>query len=200
MKRGPDQQAKRRAMGLMISAIMVAALMVAPLPSASAGEKTVRSGTIVTGGSILWYFVGDQLDGCEMAPDCRVWLETGCDPALTGRDVGLTASIEDVADLADGRSRWRVEIVSRQPQAAMAEIQFWGQDCAEIRRSRWRSGGCDLADRSEDYCRSGLLRIPASARWMTVTGYPYLPWLAEVDPESYTLNWTLIGPVARRRH
>ena len=198
MKRGAAvQKGRRRAERGIISVATLVGLMLAPVPHAAADENEVRSGTIVTGGTHLSYFSGDRLNGCDIAPDCRVWLASGCEPALTGRPVGLTASIENVADLADGRSRWRVELGSR-PGTGMAEIQLWRQDCSEIRGSRWRTH-C-LWQPSDDYCRSDTFRIPASARWMTVTGYPYIPWVSELTTEPLTLNWKLVGPVARRRH
>lgn len=175
-----------------ISAIILLALTVVPAPNAAADETTVRSGTIVTGGDELRYFVGDALEGCRMAPDCRAWLEADCDPALSGRDVGLTASIEDVADLADGTTPWRFELERDSSCCGGAgDLQLWSRNCTEITGSRWRSRQCD-------HCSSTVLRIPRAAKWMTVTGFPRLPWVNELlDPDSLTLEWTLTGPATQ---
>lgn len=182
-----------------MSLIMLVALIVAPVPDAIAEETTVRSGTIVTGGDGLGYFVGDDLDGCRNAPDCRAWLEAGCAPALAGLEPGLTASIEDVADLADGRTPWRFafEPVS-DCCGGWGVVQFWRRNCTEIASSKWDSGDCQGGP--PNYCSSTFLRIPRSARWMTVTGYPNFPWVTDYlhPQDALTLDWTLSGPTSLR--
>lgn len=175
-------------MSRIISITIVLGLMLASVPSAGADEEKVLSGTIVAGEHP--YSFGEH-EGCRSAADCREWLDTGCDPALTGRDPGVMASIEDVAALADGRTSWLFEFGSGWPgNTGYAQVQFWRQDCTEIARSRWHATDCH-GDGSGEYCRSVLLRIPRSANWMTVTGWPYLPWISELLSQSLTLNWTL---------
>jgi hypothetical protein len=182
-----------RARRIILFSVLLA-LVVAPVPSALAEEKTVLSGTVISD-SRHWHPVFGHREGCELAPDCRVWLESGCLPTLAGRQAGLTASIEDVAELAVQRSRWLFEFGTHRGYTGVAEVQLWRHDCTEIVNRRWRASDCD-GDGTGRYCRSTLLRIPSSARWMTITGYPYIPWLSELTSEPLTLNWTLSGPVA----
>lgn len=131
--------------------------------------KPVRSGTIVSGDGWL---LDNQLGGCQMAPDCVSWLESGCDPSLTGRDPAVMASIVDVANLAHDHPM----IFRFGPHDAGglvlggAVVQLWDRDCNEILSSRWRSTDCD-GDASGRDCTEGRFLIPASATWMTVTGY-----------------------------
>ncbi|MDP9068266.1 MAG: hypothetical protein M3N53_07975 [Actinomycetota bacterium] len=165
---------------LTILMTLFLALTLTPAHSATVEEEPARSGTIVSGLSGLHH---DALIGCEMAPDCRAWLAHDCDPALTGRDPALSASIEDVAGLAAVSPVWIFEHAPG--AAAYAAVQFWRTDCTEIRRARWGSGECKACS----------LNIPASARWMTVTGYTYNPW-AVWPPIPHTsgpltLNWVL---------
>ena len=162
----------------IISTTIVLALILGPIQTAAADEEPVRSGTILSGDG--WFFE-QQLGGCQMAPDCAAWLQSRCDPALSGRDPGLMASIEDVRDLADGRTRWVFEF---KPGCCFvggyAVVQFWQPDCTELRRNRWRSTGCDR-DVNGKLCWSTTLSIPTSAQWMTVTGVP----------DNLSLTWTL---------
>lgn len=175
----------------IISVAVLCALALAPIPRAVAGEGA-RSGTIVTGGAGLDYFVGDRLAGCEMSPDCRAWLETDCNPALTGGEPALTASIVDVSELADGATSWVFRFETDFEYGGRARVELWQQDCEEIASSRWRSTDCN-GDGKTDYCESTTFSIPQSARWMTVTGYPSgPPWISDVpDPGWMTLDWTL---------
>jgi hypothetical protein len=152
-----------------------------PAHSRTANHAAARSGTIVTG--VATGLAGGQPLGCEMTPDCGAWLASGCDPALTGRNPAIVASIEDVADLAHRPTGW---IFEHDPGAAAhATVQLWRQDCTEIGSGRSGSGGCYG-------CFS--LWIPRSAKWMTVTGYTYNPWnvwLPVPDPLPVTFDWTL---------
>lgn len=157
------------------------ALVLIPAQSATADEEPVRSGTIVPG-----YWSYPWADGsCESAADCAAWLNGGCQPALTGRNPALMASIEDVADLADGATLWQFEFKAGACCDEWAVIQLWHQDCTEITGSRWSSRACAEA------CRSTSLKIPASTKWMTVTGYAHVPWPGL--PAEATLDWTLAG-------
>ena len=158
------------------------ALTLAPAHGATLSHDPARSGTIVAGVSGLHH---GELIGCDMAPDCQTWLDSDCDPALTGRDPALFASIEDVSDLAAASRVW---IFEHAPGAAAhAEVQFWRNDCTEIKRARWGSGDCGRCS----------LHIPASAKWMTVTGYNYNPWAVWLPlpaTSGLSLDWALREP------
>lgn len=169
----------KRLQAILVAAIL--ALTIAPAHGTAPTEEPARSGTIV---GVLSGLHHDFLLGCEMALDCRAWLDSDCDPDLAGRDPALFASIEDVAGLAALDSEW---IFDHAPgAAAWAEVQFWRSGCTEIKRARWGSGQC--AD-----C---LLKMPRSAKWMTVTGYTYNPWAVWLPLPSadLTLDWALREP------
>ncbi len=154
---------------------------IVPVHSATTEKAPARSGTIVTGASGLH---SDLLLGCEMAPDCRAWLASRCNPALTGHDPALAASIEDVADLANRAAVWIFEHAPG--AAALAKVQLWRQNCTEI--ASFRSGSAECNECS-------FLDIPRSAKWMTVTGYTYNPWAVWPPVPNIlrplTLEWTL---------
>ena len=143
-------------------------------------EEAAPSGTIISGLSGLHH---DVLIGCEMAPDCRAWLASDCDPALSGREPSLSASIVDVRGLGAVSSSWRFEYA--RGAAEYARVQFWRGDCTEIKGARWGSQGCGVCS----------LWMPRSARWMTVTGYTYNPWAVWPPVPStsgpLTFNWAL---------
>lgn len=164
----------------IISVSILIALIVLPANGAVADEEAVRSGTIVTGS--VSGLGGGYPRGCEMTADCRAWLASGCDPALAGRDPALETSIEDVADLAQPSTLWIFEHAPG--AAAYATVEFWQQDCTEIGK-KWPEDG------------SVFFGIPASARWMTVTGYTYNPWAVWPPlPNAsgpLTFDWTLTG-------
>lgn len=132
----------------------------------------LRSGTILSGDA---WGVESEVGACRMAPDCRAWLETDCDPALAERDPAATASIVRVGDLADGRTP-RVFALDYAKPAGLRwggiVVQFWRQDCTEIPGSRWlswedgRYGGSQRADNPV---------VPLAAKWMTVSGDPDVP-------------------------
>lgn len=143
------------------------------------GAQPVRSGSILTGtGS----FVDAQLGGCQVSPDCSVWLQSGCEGALAGWRRGLTASIVDVDELADGPPVERVfRFGSGDPWGPVwggVQLQFWTSDCVEVPGTRWLSTDCDGRGGN---CQSTRLRIPRAAKWMTVTGYQ----------DNVNLAWTL---------
>lgn len=146
-----------------------------------AHAQPVRSGSIVTGTG--WLLDG-QIGGCQMSPECAAWLHIGCEQALAEWDPGLTASIVDVDELADGPPVERVfKIADGWPSGPVwggAHLQFWTRDCAEITEARWRSTDCD-GDESGRNCSSRRFLIPPTAKWMTVTGYQ----------DNVNLFWTL---------
>lgn len=126
------------------------------LPSAARATEPVRAGTIV-GGLIT---TGGSHE-CGLLPDCLAWLTSDCDPALAGQDPAWLASIVDVEDLADDGVQPRV--FEYQSIFATAFLQFWTEDCTEIRGARtdpnWGSNW-----------NHKTLRIRGDAKWMTVSG------------------------------
>ena len=159
----------------MLLAAALAIAMITALPS-RAQATPARSGMIVggLGGSergIGW--PGQAVEGeCQIAPDCLAWLESGCDPALAGREPAVMASIVDVAGLADGRAPRFFSLSSFGGQGlrwGQVLVQFWRDEgthmypwfnCSEIAGTRFLTG----------YDRSPSASVvPADAKWMTVT-------------------------------
>lgn len=167
----------------IISATILLALLLAPVQIAAADNRAVlRSGTISGGtglelaGGQPWENPAAERSGCQYALDCRAWLQSGCEPALAGHDPALTASIVDVSDLAGDRTRRSLHMVApRIPPWGLypgAVIQFWRQDCTEIRFAKRHTigtnSGCEWQD---GVARCKAFRIPTRARWMTISGY-----------------------------
>ena len=155
----------------VIPTVILIGMCLAPVSVATAAEKRVLSGTVLTG-SVLW----PEEAACEKALDCRAWLQSSCNPALAGHDLALMASIEDVSALADAGAVAVFRYASKipdglpwvVPQWNGAVIQFWDGACAEIPGSGWSATLCYQVDGRD--CASPTLRIPVSARWMTVAG------------------------------
>jgi hypothetical protein len=159
-----------------------AAIWVAP-PSA-AGAKPLRAGTIEGGIGVI--FAGEQpageRSGCKYAAECLAWVRSGCNPALAGHDPVLTASIVEIGDLADGRTRRTFSTsVPPIPLYPGAVIQFWRGNCTEIPAAKRHTIGststCAWAPYPNLRC-PGLV-IPRGATWMTVSGYwttAHLEW------------------------
>ena len=148
---------------------MVLGLIAGLVATAKAKKaEPVRSGTIVSG-----VYVTGPLGGCDMMPDCRAWLESTCNPALTGHDPSWLSSIRDVADLADGRTkrvfRWGAGDPAGLRMGGIV-VQFWTEGCTEITDADWYS----WEDSGGPNCCSSkvrtVLRVPADAQWMTVSG------------------------------
>ena len=95
----------------------------------------------------------------------------------------MTASIENVAKLADGTTKrffqWRATSYPGWGIGGGVVIQMWRKDCTEISASKWRSaswvGPGDWFNRP-----STNLVIPLGAAWMTVT-----------TNDTANLRWTL---------
>src|SRR5688500_3266235 len=119
---------------VMLLSLLIVGSALSSAEASAAGPKPLRSGTIEGGTGVI--FAGGQPAGerwgCEYAAECRAWLESSCNPALTGREPALTASIVDVGALADGRTdrsfRWTAPYLVH-PGAV---IQFWGRSCTEV--------------------------------------------------------------------
>lgn len=162
--------------------LAIVATTVIALPATAGSDEPVRSGTIVGGTAAttqLWGIADKLLDGCEATPECLTWVRTGCRRALTGRDVAVTTSIEDVAGLR-GTQRF-FEFGGGSPGGLAwggVDVQFWRRDCTEIRRGRWASWHSWDGD---GWWHGTELRVPTAAKWMTVTG----------SQDTVNIRWTL---------
>ena len=78
----------------------------------------------------------------------------------------MTASIVDVADLADGTGI-----------GGGVVVQLWRNDCTEILSSKWRSVDWTSLSYPTNR-RSTSFALPRAAKWMTVTtnDTALLPW------------------------
>jgi hypothetical protein len=134
--------------------------------------QPVRSGTILSGDA---WFVESKVGACQMAPDCRAWLETDCNAALAERDPAVMASIVRVDDLADGRTPRGFDFKLAKPAGLRwggIVLQFWREDCTQIRGSLWRSWQEGRYGNSQ---RGPSPVVPVSAEWMTVSSAPDNP-------------------------
>lgn len=157
--------------------VAVAALVVA-LPSTARAEPPLRSGSITGWGYTFFAMFSGEARDCQWSewdlagvrgvnPECRVWLDSGCDPAWAGRDPAISASIQDISDLADGRTSRAFGWSNATPGGSGGVVvQLWRADCTEIEDAEWRSS-------QSPCCRTNAKRtafvIPRQAQWMTVT-------------------------------
>lgn len=175
-----------RLMLVSLSLLAGSAAVGTAAPSA-AGPKPLRSGTIAvgTGVNTLGEPPGGNRWGCEYAVDCRAWLDSGCNPALAGRDPVLSASIVDVATLADGRTSRSFSWETPANVHAGVMLQFWQQGCTASANTEWhsvnsRTSRCESRPGWPDpnaQCKP--LVIPRGAKWMTVSAYwttAHLTW------------------------
>lgn len=175
----------RRSKGSRFVVVVAAVVAVTTALPSTAGAEPLRSGTIVGG----FFTFGPSSDcrsetvqrwcpGCQLAPDCLAWLESGCNAAPTGIDVAWLTSIEDVAELADGGTP---RVFSYGTPAGLTwggvMVQFWRADCVEIRRDRRPTHSCGGAPA---YNPCWERPVPSSAKWMTV-----------VSNGSLNVAWTL---------
>ena len=169
-------RATRIALG---AAVAVAAIAMTVSPPSSARQEPVRSGTIAGWGATWVAMSNGAAKDCEWSdwngpgnPECLAWLRSGCDPALAGRNPAVTASIENVADLADGTTPrkfdWRAFSYPGWSTGGGVMIQLWRKDCTEIRSSKWLSVEWNEANEWTNRPTT-TFRIPREAEWMTVT-------------------------------
>src|SRR5688500_13131207 len=93
------QRWKRTGLVIALVALVTVGLPGLARSASLAPSPPLRSGRIVGGPDTT----GSA--PCGLAPDCVAWLQSGCNPALAGRDPALHTSIVDVSDLADGTTR-----------------------------------------------------------------------------------------------
>lgn len=172
------------------AALAAVASLIVMADRSPAADGPARSGTI-TGWGATWVamYNGDAKD-CQWTgsgkggnPECIAWLESGCNPSLAGRNPAVTASIENIGELADGTTQrdfsWRATSYPGWGTGGGVVLQFWREDCTEIRSSKWhsldRSRWPRLTSRPDT-----TFVIPRDAEWMTVT-----------TNDTANLKWTL---------
>lgn len=163
--------------GLAAAVALAAITMTGARPSA-ARQEPARSGTIAGWGATWVAMSNGAAKDCEWTdwngpgnPECLAWLRSGCDPALAGRNPAVTASIENVAELADGTPRefdWRAFSYPGWSTGGGVMIQLWREDCTEIRSSKWLSVEWHGPGRWTNRTNT-TFPIPSDAEWMTVT-------------------------------
>lgn len=134
-------------------------------------------------GPVRWGSVaGGPIDtgpssSCVLAPDCLVWLASGCDQYLAGLDPALQTSIVDVRALegssATRRFVPRPTTVARKSGHAVRgvriggfRVQLWTAGCREVHPSPpiWDA----KATSYREYIRhESRFRIPSNVAWMT---------------------------------
>ncbi|HUR78930.1 MAG TPA: hypothetical protein VMZ22_13365 [Acidimicrobiales bacterium] len=169
---------------LVLVAVAAGLLAVAPVSPVRAATP-VRSGSILggTGESPVTFGVRG-MEGCVGAPGCSAWLQSGCRPALAGKNPTVHASIVNVETLAGTD---RLMTARGYGGGGSYIMQFWrpttatqgsgGDWCVE--NFQGRLGSWECAPRyAFSPCR---LRIPSNAKWMTITA----------SPDHLKLNWKL---------
>jgi hypothetical protein len=161
----------RKVILVVLAAALLAAVPFFPVRAAT----PQRSGTILSGTgwspANVWV---RGMEGCLGAPTCSAWMQSGCSTALAGTNPAVHAAIVDVAALADNRTE-RVLTVEGGVGINWGYyiVQFWTKaegslDCGEILASRLDSWACG-GTYSRRRC---AFRVPAGARWMTITSSP----------------------------
>lgn len=125
-----------------------------------ADAPVLRSGRIVGSGD-----VGGNLP-CSMTPECAAWLQSGCDPALAGRNPAALTSIVDVSRLANGKTRHVLQY---------RHTLLW----SGVRIELWR-GNCGKAG---ECLRPELSDPPTYANWHGLEGLLGCPQ-AQVRPRT----------------
>jgi len=149
--------------------VVVACIVGVAVPTGPAhAAGPIRSGA-VAGGPIDTA----PYSSCEIAPDCLAWLESGCDPRLTGLNPAVQTSIVNVARLAGKRTKRRFVVrpgtVRGVPAGVVIggfRIQFWSAGCSQIYPKQ------PVVDSYAYYVPSnirnmGRFPIPSGAKWMT---------------------------------
>jgi hypothetical protein len=158
-------------MGKRMWIVAIASIILIAAPGAPAhARQPIRSGAVAGGPTDTGPGAGCQTSN---NPDCVAWLESGCDPDLTGLNTAVTTSIVDVGNLA-GRRTKRLFVVQAGTVSGVPAgwviggfvIQFWSSRCSEVYPDQ------AIRDASRDYFPEYIrtqtrFRIPAGAKWMT---------------------------------
>ena len=172
---------QRRSVQVFLVAAVLAALAT-PVwsPGAVRAEEPVRSGMIVSGtGSSPANFWVRGMEGCVGAPTCSAWLQSGCEPALAGPDPALHASIVDVAELAGTERDFDVR-GGLGINWGQVIVQFW-TDGSENPMAALYCEELFAAESRWDCAHGCMVRIPAGAKFMTVSS----------GPDNTNIHWTL---------
>ena len=146
------------------------------LVTPGARSEPLRSGQILGG---FFVMAGNTGPDCSETPDCLVWLERDCDPALLQTsDLGVYTSIVDVADLSRLPKRRSLEVGLSGGYGVGwggITVQFWDAACNEVDpRDTWASR------RTVEVGGPLSVSIPQDARWMTLASW-----------DTMRLAWTL---------
>lgn len=154
----------------MWTVVIASTILIATPAVPAQARQPIRSGAVI-GGAID---TGPGA-GCEayLNVDCQVWLDSGCDPDLTGLNPAVTTSIVDVSKLAGRRAKRlfvvRPGTVSGVPAGWVIGgfvIQFWSSRCSEVYPEEAIRDS--FRDNYPTYVRTQTrFRIPAGAKWMT---------------------------------
>jgi hypothetical protein len=147
-----------------------------------AQASPLRWGRIVTGlgGADRAIGVEPTYGDCQAVADCRAWMESGCDPVLATRAPApaVTASIVDVANLADGHTPRVIELSPSGDLGlrwGQVVVQFW-RGCSEVYEARMLTGYEDAQRRPRR-----AWAVPLGANWMTITS----------NVDNINVGWTL---------
>lgn len=159
-----------------VAVIIFGSFGVAAAEAAPGGDReAVRSGSILGG---FFVMAGDTGPDCSETPDCRVWLESDCDPALPlMSDPALYTSIVDVANLAGLREKRHLMVALSGGYGVGwggITVQLWDEACNEI-------GPRALSSRrTGENGRPLKFRIPRGVKWMTLAAW-----------DTVRLDWSL---------
>jgi hypothetical protein len=189
----------RPSTGAAVAAVVLAVLEMAgssiPARASAARSGTITSGVLTT--SPAW--------GCGAQPECLPWLESGCNPALAGRDPAWMSSIVSVAEMADGSTPRTIVIRRGSPTGRYfggAYVQFWRRDCTEVTWTSWHSFW-DCGARPSRYrpnalrprCDATWTADPIGSRLVSVrTRFPIprgVAWMTVSANDNVNLVWTI---------
>src|SRR5687768_7091952 len=133
---------RTRALSTGLAALVAVAAITMARPSSAAPQEPIRSGTIAGWGATWVAMSNGAAKDCQWSdwngpgnPECLAWLRSGCDPALAGRNPAVTASIENVAEFADGTTKrefdWRAFRYPGWGIGGGVVVQLWREDCTE---------------------------------------------------------------------
>lgn len=158
-------KSRRFICGLVIVALAATVSVASPAQA----TEPLRSGTIVGGAYLVpMALAPGWVPPCSLTVDCAAWVAADCDPRLAGRDPGVSTAIVDIGKFAGTkRSLWRSAI----GWASYGRVELWTENCLYL-------GPRPYSDRWEVVVHNPVrFRVPAEARWMTVTAAaPALSW------------------------